>query len=156
VTRNRLILVASGGSLALLLGAWGFQMAGYAPCQMCLWQRWPHYAAVLIGLAALALRGPLLPLAGALAALATAAIGVFHTGVERAWWEGVTACSGSSDLGSFSAADLLDVTREVGPPLVKCDEVAWQLLTISMASWNALISFALAIVWLLAAFRPSN
>ena len=53
MTRNQLILVAAFGSAAMLLGAWGFQAFGYAPCKMCLWQRWPHAAAFLIGLVAL-------------------------------------------------------------------------------------------------------
>ncbi len=141
--------------MALLLGAFGFQMLGYAPCQMCLWQRWPHGAAMLIGVIALAFPGRLLPMLGALAALTTAAIGVFHTGVERAWWQGITACSGAGDITTLSAGDLLDTSRDLGPPLVKCDEVAWEFLSLSMASWNALISFALVLIWLAAARRSA-
>ncbi|MDJ0628268.1 MAG: disulfide bond formation protein B [Rhodobacter sp.] len=151
MTRTHTVLLAAGGSLALLLGAFGFQMLGYAPCQMCLWQRWPHGAAVVIGLIALALPGRALPLLGALAALTTAGIGVFHTGVERDWWEGITACAVSGDITGLSTADLLDTSRDVGPPLVKCDEVAWEFLSLSMATWNALVSFGLAGVWLFAA-----
>jgi len=37
------------GSLALLLGALGFQyLAHLGPCEMCHWQRWPHIAAILL------------------------------------------------------------------------------------------------------------
>jgi len=153
VRRETLILAAASCSLALLLGAFGFQMLGYAPCQMCLWQRWPHGAAVAIGLIALVIPGRLFPLLGALATLTTGAIGVFHTGVERKWWEGITACSGAGDITTLSASDLLDTSRDLGPPLVKCDEVAWELLTLSMASWNALISFGLVVIWIAAARR---
>ena len=68
-SRNVLILIAAGGSAALLLGAFGFQYLGdMPPCPMCLWQRWPHAAAVLIGVLALVVPGRILPLAGALAA----------------------------------------------------------------------------------------
>ena len=151
MTRRNLVLAAAGGSLALLLAAFGFQLMGYAPCQMCLWQRWPHVAAVLIGLAALALPGRALPLLGALAALTTALIGVYHTGVERDWWEGITACSGAGDITTLSAGDLLDTSRDIGPPLIRCDQVAWALLGISMPSWNALFSFALVALWIAAA-----
>jgi len=153
MTRTRLILAAAGGSLAVLLGAFGFQLLGYVPCQMCLWQRWPHGAAVAIGLLALMLPGRLLPVLGALAALTTSAIGVFHSGVERGWWEGITSCSGAGNIANFDATDLLDLTREVGPPLVKCDEIVWQLLGLTMANFNALISLGLAAAWLLAASR---
>ena len=76
MTRTRLILLAAGGSAALLLGAFIFQFFGYAPCKLCLWQRWPHAAAALVGLLALALpRITPLPLLGALAALTTSGIG---------------------------------------------------------------------------------
>ena len=69
MNRNLLILIAAGGSAALLLGAFAFQhIGGLAPCKMCIWQRWPHGAAVLVGLALLILRKPLLTLLGGAAA----------------------------------------------------------------------------------------
>lgn len=147
MTRRTLILIAAGGSFALLAGAFFFQWLGYAPCRMCLWQRWPHAAAVGIGLAALALRGPLLPLAGAAAAASTAGLGVFHTGVERGWWQGPTSCTGGG-LGGMSGDDLFALD---GPALVLCDQVSWQFLSLSMASWNALGSLALVALWVMAA-----
>ncbi len=151
MTRDRLVLIAAGGSAALLAGAWISQYGfGLAPCQMCIWQRWPHGAAVLIGVAALLLPWAFLPVLGALAAFTTGAIGVFHTGVERHWWEGITECSGAGGLGGLSGADLLDTTRDLGPPLVRCDQVAFEFLGLSMASWNAVLSFALVLVWLAA------
>ena len=149
--RTELTLIATLGSAALLLGAWTFQYFGYAPCQMCIWQRWPHAVAVLIGITALILPWRALLYLGALAALTTAAIGVFHTGVERDWWEGITSCAGAGDLTGLSVNDLLDPSRDVGPPLIKCDEVAWSLFGLSMASWNALISFTLFGIWTRAA-----
>ncbi len=152
MTRTLLILLSAGGSAALLLGALGFQyIGGLPPCDLCIWQRWPHLAAILIGAAALALPGRLLPLAGAAAALGTAAIGVFHTGVERGWWQGPTTCS-SGPVGNLSADQLLE--QIMAAPLVRCDEVAWSLLGLSMASWNAIASLALALLWLAAARAP--
>ncbi len=150
MTRLSLVLIAAGGSLALLLGAFAFQyIGGLAPCTLCLWQRWPHAAAVMIGLAAFALPGRTLPLIGALAALATAAIGGFHAGVEQGWWEGLASCSGGSIAG-ISVDDLLNPAANVAPP-VRCDQIAWSLAGLSMAAWNMVISLGLAAVWLLAA-----
>ena len=148
MSRSQLILFAAGGSTALLIGAWGFQYFGYAPCKMCIWQRWPHGAAVLIGVLALALPRMPLILLGALAAATSGGIGFYHTGVERGWWQGPTSCS-SGDIGGLSTDELLD--QIMNAPLVRCDEVAWQMLGLSMASWNALISLTLAIVWVRAA-----
>ncbi len=152
MTRERLVFGAAGGSALLLAGAFAFQyIGGLAPCQLCLYQRWPHAAAVLIGMAALAFGGRILPLAGALAALATAAIGVFHVGVEQKWWEGLPSCTASS-LGGVSAADLLNPDVTVGA-VIRCDAIAWQMMGISMAGWNAILSLALMLVWLRAARR---
>jgi len=150
VNRTGLVLTAAGGSAAVLLGALAFQyIGGLAPCTLCIWQRWPHLVAVLIGLAALAVRGPVLPVLGAVAALTTAGIGAFHAGVEWGWWAGLASCSAGSIAG-ISTADLLNPDVIVAAP-VRCDAVAWSLAGISMAGWNAVISVGLAGVWLRAA-----
>jgi disulfide bond formation protein DsbB len=153
VTRRSLILLAAGGSVALLAGAFLFQAMGYAPCAMCLWQRWPHGAAIALG--ALGLFAPLalVALAGAAAALTTSGLGLYHAGVEQGWWEGPSSCTAAGGgLGGLSGSDLLSV--EGAGRLVLCDEVVWSFLGLSMAGWNALISLGLALVWLLAAQRP--
>jgi disulfide bond formation protein DsbB len=148
--RRNLMLFAAFGSLALLLGAFAFQALGYAPCKMCLWQRWPHAAAVAIGALVLVL-GPLtlLGVAGLLSALTTAAIGVYHTGVERDYWEGPSSCTGDANaLSGLSGADLL--STDAPNTIVMCDEVAWAFAGLSMASWNVVISLILAYIWVLA------
>ncbi|KQB98040.1 dihydroneopterin aldolase [Loktanella sp. 1ANDIMAR09] len=147
MTRNLMILLSAGGSAALLAGAFLFQALGYPPCAMCLWQRWPHAAAILIGLLALRFPGRVMPLLGAIAAATTAAIGVFHTGVERDWWEGPSSCTGGGSLEGLTGADLLTVT---GPRVVMCDQVSWELFSLSMASWNAIFSIGLVIGWIIA------
>ena len=144
-----LILLAGAGSAALLLGALAFQAAGYAPCAMCLWQRWPHVAAIALAALALIAAPRLFAVLGAAAALTTAGLGLFHTGVERGWWEGPSSCTGGG-LSGLSGDDLLSLD---GPALVMCDEVAWSLAGLSMASWNALLSLALAAMWIAAATR---
>ena len=151
MTRKQLILFAASGSTALLIGALGFQyLGGLAPCKMCIWQRWPHLAAIIIGLIAILMPLRIWPYLGALAAATTGAIGVYHTGVERDWWEGPTSCSGGG-LSGFSGSDLLS-TDNIALP-VMCDEVAWEFLSLSMASWNAIAAFGLMLVWLIAARR---
>lgn len=152
MTDRQLIALAAAGSFLLLGGAFVFQALGFAPCALCLWQRWPHAAAILLGVLALTL-APLRLMAalGALAALTTGGIGVYHTGVERGWWEGPASCSSSGGgLGGLSAESLLPGSAAVDP-VVMCDEVAWQFMGLSMASWNASASFALAVIWILAA-----
>ena len=146
-----LVLLAAGGSLALMLGAWGFQYIGeMPPCKLCYWQRYPHYAATGIGALALLLGGALLPWLGALAALTTAGIAAYHSGVEQGWWQGPSSCS-SGDISGLSTDELFD--QIMAAPLVRCDEIPWQMFGLSMASWNMLASLALAAVWIMAARR---
>jgi disulfide bond formation protein DsbB len=123
--------------LALLGGALGSQyIGGLHPCEMCYWQRWPHGAAIV--LAALAFTTPArTPLSRALTMLAaisiaiSGAIGVYHAGVEAGIFEGFTTCTAT---GARTLEDILNV------PLVRCDQIQWSLLGISMAGWNAILS----------------
>lgn len=139
-------LLALSGSAGLLLAALAFQyIGGMAPCALCIWQRWPHVLALVAGVG-LVLRGPWAVL-GALGAAGSGVIGVYHTGVERRWWDGPSSCTSGGDMSGLSAQELLD--QIMAAPVVRCDEVPWELLGLSMASWNALLSFGIAGLWLL-------
>ena len=142
-------LVAALGSGALLGGALYFQyIVGLAPCEMCHWQRWPHIAASVAGLAAAAsFSRPRLALVFAMLAITalivTSAIGVFHAGVEYRWWQGPQACSGNIPRG-LSAEELKKYL--FGARMVRCDETVRSLWGLSMAGWNAFLSAVIAIV----------
>lgn len=155
MTGKQLGMLAAGGSAVLLLAAFVFQALGYAPCAMCIWQRYPHAVAIGAGVFLAIGLAPLVFLAvGAASAATTAVIGVYHTGVERDWWQGPTSCTGSGlDLSNLTGSDLLPSASSGPSNLVMCDEVAWEFLTLSMASWNALWSAVLAGIWVLAIVR---
>lgn len=145
----RFVLMATLGSAAVLAGAYAFQhLGGMAPCKLCLWQRWPHATAILIGLIILFTGEVKAAWLGALAALSTAAIGAYHVGVEQGWWEGPTSCT-STGVANLTAQELLD--QILAAPLVRCDDIAWQMAGISMAGWNAIASLVLAALWIKAA-----
>ena len=141
-------LLAVALPAALLGGALLSQyVGGLHPCEMCIWQRWPHGVAILV--AALAFLFPanrriarLLVAIAAIAIAVSGAIGVFHAGVELKYWEGLTRCS-------TTAAMSLDELMKV--PLVRCDQIQFSFLGISMAGWNAIFSLGGAgvIVYLL-------
>lgn len=151
--RQKLAILAALGSAAMLIAAFGFQAMGYAPCKLCLWQRWPHAIAFGIGLLfAFGIRARLLAACGALAAAATGIIGIYHNGVEQQWWTGPSTCT-SKDISGLSSDELLN--QILAAPLVRCDEIAWQFLGLSMASWNAILAFTLVAVWI-AAFRAKD
>jgi disulfide bond formation protein DsbB len=107
---------------------------GLFPCEMCWWQRYPHFAALGIGVMAQLLQPKRVwtALAG-LAILTSGVIGGFHAGVEYGWWSGITDCAAAPGQGSS-----LDLTN---PTIVSCDIPQWTLFDISLAGWNFLFSF---------------
>jgi disulfide bond formation protein DsbB len=128
--------------LALLAGAWGSQLiGGLYPCEMCHWQRWPHYAALVPGLVGLIAAPRISKPAVLIAALLIAVsgvIGVLHAGVEYGWWQGFTACTSTVHFSGGSAADRL---RDLmAAPMVRCDRPQWTLGGVSLAGFNALFS----------------
>lgn len=142
--------------LTLLGGALGSQyLGGLYPCEMCYWQRWPH--AVAIVLAALAFTAPAeaprartLTLLAALAIAVSGAIGVYHAGVEAKIFQGFTTCTALSK--GLSPAEIL---RQINhAPLIRCDQVQFRFLGISLAGWNAILSLGGAALILLLALKP--
>ena len=126
---------------ALLAGAWGSQLIGHLyPCEMCHWQRWPHYAALVAALAAFALPAEAkeLTLLAAVLIAASGAIGVYHAGVEWGWWHGVTACTQTAAVTGATAEERLAALLRA--PMIRCDVAQWRLAGVSLAGWNALVS----------------
>ncbi len=119
---------------ALLGGAYvaqyGFDLF---PCEMCWWQRYPHFAALGLAIVSYVMvpHRVWAALAG-LAIITSGLIGGFHAGVEYGWWEGITGCSTLP-----STIDVMDVNAA---PIVRCDVAPWDLFGISLAGWNFLIS----------------
>jgi len=146
---RKTVAVAALGSAALLVGAFIFQALGYAPCQMCYWQRWPHGMAIAFAAVALYDMGWVWIVGGGISAAITSALGMFHVGVENKWWDGPASCTGGGNgLGNLSGNDLLSV--DVMDKLVMCDEVSWALFGISMPGWNFVFSALLVGLWGLA------
>ena len=137
---------------ATLAGAWFFQLViGLVPCPMCLEQRYAYYLAVPLGLVVAFAAARDFPrgvvLAGlallALMALGNAGFGVYHAGVEWKFWAGPTECTGP--VGNFgSAANLLEQLDKV--KVVRCDEIQWTFLGLSLAGYSALVSLLMAAI----------
>jgi disulfide bond formation protein DsbB len=137
---------------ALLAGAWGSEIwGGLHPCDMCWWQRYAHLAALGFALLSLLLvrmadRGRSFVWLAALGMLTSGGIGAYHAGVEAGIFKGFTQCSSAG--GGATGDELLRQIMDA--PLVRCNDVQFEFLGISMAGWNAIISigFALLILWL--------
>ena len=153
---TRLGLAAALGSIALLGGAYYFEhVVGLVPCDMCLWQRYPHMLAILAGLLTIPLLvEPKVALVFALVAVmalfVTSGLGVYHTGVELHWWQGPQSCAGRVPAG-LTTEELKQYLMNAR--MVRCDEVPWKMWNISMAGWNAILSGTLALVLSITVFN---
>jgi disulfide bond formation protein DsbB len=135
-------------ALATIVTANVFESFGYAPCPLCLQERYAYYFAVPATLIAffaaradsLMLTRLLLVLV-ALAFVINAAVGVYHAGVEWKWWAGPNSCSGGTavEWGAGGIASSIE-----HPQVVSCSEARWRFLWLSFAGWNAVISALLA------------
>ena len=137
---------------ATLAGAWFFQLVlDIRPCPLCLEQRYAYYLALPLGALTALVAGRDAPrgvlLAGlavlAVAALGNAVLGTYHAGVEWQFWQGPTDCTGPiGNLGSAgSLLERLDTVK-----VVRCDEVQWRFLGLSLAGYNVLISLLMAAI----------
>ena len=133
------ILIAATATIA---GAWIFEAMGYAPCPLCLKQRWVYYAAIPLALLIAILAKPGVTAARlglmllGLIWIGSAIFGAYHAGVEWKFWAGPTTCGGAIGGG------LPDLSK----PVISCEEAAIRIFGLSLAGWNAVISAVLA--WL--------
>ena len=147
----QLVWLAFLGSLALLIGAYAFEFLGnLKPCKMCLWQRWPHIAAIIIGILIFYSKSNLLMRIASMVILFGAIIAFYHMGVEFQWWEGPKACS-SGSIANLSSTELMNKILQA--PIIRCDEVQWSFAGLSMAAWNGIFSLILSYCWLKASFK---
>ena len=141
-------LVVALGSAATIAAAWGFERAGYTPCELCLLERDPFYvgaalALLTAGVARAGRRGLARVLCSLLALvfLASAGLAAYHAGVEWGIWAGPTGCSGAVTAAP-TVGDFLKQLDSV--KVVRCDAAALRILGLSLAGWNVLVSLALA------------
>lgn len=137
---------------------------GLQPCELCIYQRWPYVIVGVIGLFILLFLRHRPKLAALLMAVAAVTfftnmgIAIFHVGVEQKWWAGLKTCSQPDFMGKNLSVEELEALI-LAAPVVPCDEIAWTLFGLSMASYNVMLSFAYGVYSLLAGIfitRKSN
>jgi len=145
------VSLISFAALAAALASEAFW--GLEPCALCIYQRWPFVAVVVIGIVFLLFK-KVLPLRlgiglSALAFLGNSSIALYHTGVERKWWaSAVEGCV----VPNFSDKPQSLLENIMSAPGGSCDEIPWQdpLFGLSMANYNVLLCLGLAIICLAA------
>jgi disulfide bond formation protein DsbB len=153
-----LIALLAAAAPLFALGTEGWW--GLAPCELCLWQRWPYWAATALAGLAVVLpgraRGMLLLFAG-LAALASAGIGALHVGVEQGWWPSPLPGCAAPTAGAATSID--DMMRSLAPaPTKPCDAATYLIegLPLSMAAMNLLYGLGLGVLALAMARRGAR
>lgn len=150
------------GAVVVILTALAFQyLAGYAPCPLCLQQRWAYYAAIPALFAALVLVSSDKPSAAgvifllvSIAFLVNAGLGVYHAGAEWKFWPGPDTCAVTAHPLGAGGGGLLKQLQTVR--VARCDEAPWHFLGLSFAGWNVVASMLLWITSLLAAFATTR
>ena len=136
-----------GASGLLLVAALGFEhIGGLAPCALCYTQRYPHYAIILIGVLSLitALPQRALQMSGLILSGTAGLVAAYHSGVESGRFEGPSTCT-SNETTSLSVDDLF--AQVMSAPIVRCDDIAWSMLGLSMATWHAVACAVLVFGW---------
>jgi disulfide bond formation protein DsbB len=135
-------------AVATIAGAFVFQALGYAPCELCLKERMPYYAGIIVAAIAFTLVAGgfrrVIPWALALLALifvGSLIFGAYHAGVEWEFWRGPSDCTGAIPK-SESMTDFLQQLQTV--KVVRCDAVAIRIFGLSLAGWNAVVSALLS------------
>ena len=142
------LFIAGGISTFLLSTAILFQYGmGLEPCNLCIWQRWPHLAIIILTLIGLWGFMPRVMLKLILiAGITSVTFGSYHAGIEYGFWSGPLGCAANVTLD----ANIKTLTEQLlSTPIARCDEVAWSFLGLSMAGWNSLISLDIIIVALI-------
>ena len=152
ITQRNALMAIFIVCLLTIIGAFLFQWAGYEPCHLCLMQRWAYYAVIPLSLAVLLAASRSnrwarygFVLAG-LVMIASAIFGGYHAGVEWGFWPGPSTCTGEVSRGIPTLSN---------EPVIGCDEAAIRILGISLAGWNAVISFGLAAIALIGARKEA-
>ena len=149
-------------AIGVILAAWAFEKIGrYAPCPLCLQQRYAYYAGIPALFAALVLvaasRGRwagLLFFAVALGFLANAGLGLYHAGIEWEFWPGPDSCSGELTPLKSGGAGILGGLEGTSVP--SCTKALWRFLGLSFAGWNVVASFLAFVAALKAAFAAAE
>ena len=116
------------------------------PCDLCITQRWFHALTISYSLIAIFihkkkfLANKFILIGLSITWIASSVAGLYHFGIEMNFWSGPDECSSSIDFSK----DLLKYLLNKSP--IKCDEVMFKILGLSLAGWNALMSFVMFLI----------
>ncbi|MFN7225687.1 MAG: disulfide bond formation protein B [Holosporales bacterium] len=139
-SRFLLLFAAAAGALAV---AFALQyLGGFAPCTLCVWQRWPYVLVILVALwANRSLKPWAFFVCSGLFASAALLAG-YHAGVEQGWWTFASSCTGTIQAVTVEALE----AALAAAPLTRCDQPSVVVLGLSLSVWNGLYAGVWAVV----------
>ena len=116
------------------------------PCKLCIYQRYPCYLAIFLGIFFFLIKNQKLKknifLLYILIFFSSFIMALHHLGIENNLWNSITSCEDNSkNLSNNNLKDYL-----LNKEYVSCEDVAFKFLGISLAGFNLIISLILLIL----------
>ncbi|QUS55629.1 disulfide bond formation protein B [Pseudovibrio brasiliensis] len=141
------------GSATALATAWGFELiGGFKPCPLCLIQRNPYYAGLVLGILALIFTRTeklrwvsVLALLGATVGfLYGGGVGFYQAGAEWELWLGPNDCAAGGSMELGSAANMLQSLATT--KVVSCSVAQFRIFGLSFAGLNVIYATAMSFI----------
>tara|TARA_X000000950_G_scaffold249119_1_gene308719 strand:- start:329 stop:817 length:489 start_codon:yes stop_codon:yes gene_type:complete len=133
-------------SSGMLLGAVLLEIyLSLIPCDLCIKQRIVHGSILILSLLIFPLytfsklKLIMLSILNFLW-LGSATLAFYHFGIEKKLWEGFSECSSNLIFNENTLDQLLSKSP------IRCDETQFELLYISLAGWNGILSIIIFII----------
>ena len=146
MTNNNIYKISLLASSLMLLSAFYLEyFKGALPCDLCITQRWFHGLIITYSLISIFILEKFINvkifilIVLSFTWLVSAIAGLYHFGIEMNFWLGPDDCSSNIDFSK----DLLTYLLNKSP--IKCDEIMFKILGLSLAGWNALLSFLMSL-----------
>ncbi len=148
ISNNLTAILSSCLSLALLIGAFFLEIyLSLIPCDLCIKQRIVHVSILILSLILLVfpiytfskLKFTMLTILNLLW-LGSSSLAFYHFGIENKLWQGFSECSSNLTFNENTLEQLLSKSP------IRCDETQFELLNISLAGWNGILSVIIFII----------
>ena len=121
----------------VLISAFIIEFAlGHEPCKLCIYQRIPYFLSIiLIGLIFFIKKLEKITLLTlSLVFFISFVLAFYHFGIEKGYWNGLSKCSKNIDFNNNTLKNILMIDP------IKCNDIQFEILNLSLAGWNALVS----------------
>ena len=118
---------------------------GHEPCNLCLIERVPYFAAVILTSLIFFLNKheKLISLVVGLFFVFGAAVSFYHFGIEQGFFNESLVCDLDVNKTAVSTKDLL---KQLEKEVVSCKDVTFRLLGLSLATFNTIISIIISVI----------